>query len=578
MVRTVEIRWRNQQEGSHFFLLRASPGGSAAGSVDVDLADVSSVDVAKWADPTLGTSCPMKSGNDLAVGFTVDDSVTALRLRFTVNPKVNGKSCEALTVVQRFTYARGKLVADRFQVPRYLVTTRSLQSDDPVSQDVPNWDADTSRVRLLFGTHPLIHLSSATVRVDTEFLDVTNLWWDLHFQRVKKNPPAPIPFSPWYLAPGCGARSSQMVVLVNTRSTPMVWFAAVPEAATTDLPNGTTIGGYVFFRPPGAHPFDYSSARPDGLADPVLGTTGMNTLCRYLLTGRTHAQKNSVSMLPDWNLLLGYVEKHDPLLTMDGALPCGMEESLHRSSTELLAQAHSVRVLLLPQRSNSAPGYGSIVSAGLPERVDAAIRLLWTRGFLGGPGQQLASGTVTAPQPPQSGLATSPTGTLQLDPDYWIGGYSRSGDTLWTALQVPQNRARVGRVIAFDPTGFSAGVDAMRGVLQARGKRGLRVFIIWSPYTLGSPPTQAADALRRLGAVVTVLPETGPNYFRMPPNPAAPWVEYIFGDNRPWTGGVGPMDKAGGWWHQIIAFAGEHLVGDPQNPGSVSFMHTTMRP
>ena len=76
----------------------------------------------------------------------------------------------------------------------------------------------------------------------------------------------------------------------------------------------------------------------------------------------------------------------------------------------------------------------------------------------------------------------------------------------------------------------------------------------------------------------TVLPETGPDYYRMPPNPKAPWIEYIFDDNRPWTGGLKPADKAGGWWHQIIAFAGEHLVTDPQNPGSVSFMHATMRP
>jgi hypothetical protein len=419
----------------------------------------------------------------------------------------------------------------------------------------------------------------SVVRVDTEFLDVTNLWWDLHFQRVKKGAPPPIPFDPWYLAPGCGARFSQMVVLVNTRATPMVWFAAIPQIATADLPNGTTVGGYVFLRPPGAHPINYSSGSPDGLADPALGTTGMRTLCRYLLTGRTHAQKASVSVLPDWTLLLGYVEKDDPsiLLNKNGALPCGMEESLHRSSKELLEKTHSVRVLLMPQRSISL-GYGSIINAGLADRVDAALRLLWSRDIIGGPGQQLASAAVTLPQPPQPRLATMSTGTLYLDPDYWVGAYSRSGDNLWTLLNVPENRARVGRVIAFDPTGFSAAPKTLRGVIQARGKQGLQVFIAWSPYTLGSPPTQVANALRLLGAKVTILPETGEDYFRMPPNPKAPWVEYIFGDSRPWTGGVGPMKQAGGWWHQIIVFAGEHLVNDPQDAASVSFMHATMRP
>jgi len=578
VLKVVEIRWRDPKESPHFFLLRASPAGSPGGSVAVDLADVSAVDVARWADPSLGLTCLMSSGDDLAVRFNVDDSVTALRLTFTVTPQVNGKSCEALTVVQRFTFAGGRLVPDRYEIPRYVLNIRSYESDDPVAQKVPSRVAGTARApRKLFGAHPLVSVTGATARVDTEFLDVTNLWWDLHFQRVRKNPPPPVPFSPLYLAPGCAARSSQLLVLVNTRSTPMIWFAAVPEVATSALPDGTTIGGYVFLRPPGGHPIDYSSAQPGGLADSVLGTTGMDTLARYLLTGRTHAQKDSVSMLPDWNLLLGYAEKNDYVLNANGALACGMEESLHRAAKEQLAQTHSVRILLMPQRSISA-GYGTIVGAGLPARVDAAIGLIWSRDIIGGSGQQLVTGATGSPQRPQEGLAAASTGTLRLDPDYWIGGYSRSGDTLWAALQVPGNRAGVGRIVAFDPTGFSQAPDVIGAVAQARGKRGLRVFVLWSPYTLGSPPTAAVDAMRRAGATVTLLPETGPDYFRMPPNPKAPWVEYIFQDNRPWTGGLQPVDKAGGWWHQIIAFAGEHLVTDPQNPASVSFMLATMRP
>jgi len=77
---------------------------------------------------------------------------------------------------------------------------------------------------------------------------------------------------------------------------------------------------------------------------------------------------------------------------------------------------------------------------------------------------------------------------------------------------------------------------------------------------------------------VSLLPEAGWDFFHMPPNPKAPWVEYIFADNRPWLKPLEPVAMADGWWHQIIVFAGEHLDGEPSAPGSASFMRVTMRP
>ncbi len=584
MLTSVDIRWQDPRaKKPHFFLLLKEPLGKDAGSVSVDLTDVSSVPDTEWATPERGVTCLVSAANDFHASFNADDIMTSLRLRFAVTPTVKGVTGNpALSVTQRFSYAGGVLTPDRFRIEQYTKTSRHDGGDDPVEQLVPV-RTPMKQYREFLGAHPLIKVVKGVVTVDTEFLDVTELWWKLHYKPVRKMAaPDQIPFHPWYLSPGGGGQSKRLSVLVNTRTAPMVWFASLPKNATTDLPNGTEVGGYVFFRPPGSSPISYSSVTASGLADPLLGTTAMATLARYLLNGRTHAQKNPVTGLPEWQHMLGYVEQVGDskyLLNAYGALPCGMEEALDRSSVELLPAAKSVRVLLLPQLSVDI-GYAAILGAGIAGRSDAAIRLLWSQDLIGGPGQQLASG-VAGPQPPQSGLSGTPTGTLKLASDYWLGGYSRSGDTLWAALDLPINLPRLGRIIAFDTTGLiAAGTKSLTAAVRARGKLGLRVFLLWTPYAVGAPPTALAGTLRSLGATVTVLPEAGPDYFRVPPNPTSPWVEYIFGDNKPWADGpVGPAASAGGWWHQVIAFAGEHLANNnPQDPASITFMHATMRP
>ncbi|MEV4143709.1 hypothetical protein AB0J40_08575 [Amycolatopsis sp. NPDC049691] len=575
----IEVRWRRPGEKPHFFLRRGGPGGAPDGTVLAVLTALTAADEAKWSDPSAGLDCLVTTGDDVGVRFAAVAQSSGYRLTFTVQVAVQGKRCEALTFTQHFTAAgNGRLVPDKFETPRYDVTVKRQGGDDPVAQDVPV--RTVSGVRGFTGIHPLLRMTGpATVLVDTEFLDVTNLWWDLHFRLTPKNAPASsVHFDPAYLAPGTHARSKRLVVLVNTRTLPMIWFASVPEAAA-DVPDGTTLGGYVFFRPPGDVPVTYSSTAADGLASPSLATRGMATLGRYLLSGRVKARQPDVAMLPDYRPWLAYVEQKARPLDEPNFLPCGMEEALSRATPLLLEQRKEVRVLLLPLLSK-VNGYGGIPGAGLPDRAAAALRLLWCRDLVGGRGRPLANpGAITPPQPPQPGLSPSPSGALTLADDIWLGGYSAGGPAVWTALQVSATRTRVSRVIAFDPVELlSKGTDVLTATARARGAGKVAIFIAWTPNTVGVPPRQLEAGLRQAGATVTVLPEAGRSYFTMPPNPKNPWIEYVFDANRPWKDGLQPAAKADSWWHQVIVFAGEQFATDPAQPGSISFMQKTMLP
>ncbi len=575
----IEIRWRRPGEKPHFFLRRGGPGGAPDGTVLAVLTALTAADEAKWSDSSAGLDCLETGGDDTVVRFAAVARSSGYRLTFTVRIAVQGKQCEALTFTQHFTAAgNGRLVPDKFETLRYDVTVKRQGGDDPIAQDVPVRTA--SGVRSFNGIHPLLQMTGpAAVLINTEFLDVTNLWWDLHFRLTPKNAPTKsVQFDPAYLAPGTHARSKRLVVLVNTRTLPMIWFASVPEAAA-EVPDGTALGGYVFFRPPGSAPVTYSSTDADGLASKSLATLGMATLGRYLLSGRIKDQQPAVAMLPDYRPWLAYVEQKARPLEEPNFLPCGMEEALSRAAPLLLKQRKETRVLLLPLFTQGG-GYGGIPGTGLPDRVDAALRLLWCRDLVGGRGRPLSGpGAITPPQPPQPGLSTVPIGALKLSDDIWLGGYSASGPTVWTALQVPATRKRVSRVIAFDPVNLvSKGAEVLIATARTRGAGKLAVFLAWTPNTVHDPPQQLAVGLRRAGAAVTVLPEAGRSYFSMPPNPKNPWIEYVFDANRPWKDGLQPTGKANSWWHQVIVFAGEQFLTDPANPGSISFMQKTMMP
>ncbi|RZU75870.1 hypothetical protein EV384_4442 [Micromonospora kangleipakensis] len=182
----------------------------------------------------------------------------------------------------------------------------------------------------------------------------------------------------------------------------------------------------------------------------------MRNLCRFLLQGHTRSQKAKITGLPDWHQLLDHSPDAVNPLGGYGFYPCGMEYALDRTAPRVLSETRSLRVLLLPvPDKESFLGYGGVVGPDNAGRVSAALRLLWSRGAFGGPGQQLLrSGEIAPPVPPQSGLAAPAGGTLRVADDAWVGAYSSGGEALWALLNDPGNRATASRVLVFDTVKF----------------------------------------------------------------------------------------------------------------------------
>ncbi|MFC4120611.1 hypothetical protein [Nonomuraea zeae] len=573
MAFTTTVRWRRRGEKGHPLL---------RGAVQVEVRALAPAELAGWADPAAGRPCPAAgAASEVAASFTVPDTAAGLRLTFTVRLRAAGQDEEALSVVQRLTVARpGVLVPDAYQLDRFAVQLRRRGGGGEVLQEVPS--TQPAGLRRFFGRHPLLRMAAGdTPEIDTEFLDATNLWWALHFRVCQNN--REDGFNPWYLEPACNDRPGRLRVLLNTRVTPMLWFASLPPEL--DLPDETSVGGYVFFRPI-ASAYAYPSTWPDVLSAPVHATTGLRNLCRYVLRGHTRTGKTKITGLPDWHQLLDHSPDAGHPLNGYAFLPCGMEHALDRTAPRLVSDTRSLRVLLLPVPEKNSPvfRYGGNAGPGNTARLAAAIRLLWTRGGFGGPGQQLLeAGEIAPPQPPQPGLAAPAKGTLRVARDVWAGAYSSAGDALWALLDDPGNRAGVARALVFDTVRFDdPGQARLLATAKARAAGrgpGLQVRIVWSPSAMRHAPTpEFLGALRGHGAQPVVWPKAGDSYFRAPPNPANPWAEYVFADAKPWTAAQFPPDKLVDWWHQFAVFAGEEIHGDPRDPGSISFMEATMAP
>ena len=563
------VRWRRAGEPEHALL--------RGGQIRLEVAALTATEAPNWADPATGRPCATGPASGVAASFTVPDTAAALRLTFSVRLAAGGQDEEALAVAQRLTVAGpGSLVADAYQLPRFALQTRRRGGGAEVLQDVPTRQPTTVPRRFL-GHHPLLQVAKdGTVEIDTEFLDATNLWWALHWRACPNN--TETDFNPWYLEPACNDRPGRLRVLLNTRVTPMLWFATLPPER--DLPDGTTVGGYVFFRPIGSS-YPYPATWPGVLAEPAHATKGMRNLCRYVLRGHNRAGQSLITGLPDWHQLLDHAVNPTLPLNSYGFLPCGMEHALDRTAPKLVAQAKELRLLLLPVPDQHSPNshYGGNAGPGNAARVSAAVRLLWSRGAFGGPGQQLLrTGEAAPPVPPQPGLTAPSASTLRVAADAWAGAYSSGGHALWTFLDDPGNRSTTSRVLVFDTVRFDTGKERLLATAKARG-RGLSVRIVWSPYAMGrAPAPDFLAALRGSGAGATVWPTAGDAYFRAPPNPDNAWAEYVFAGSRPWSAAMFPAGRLAEWWHQFVVFGGEKLLGDPRDPRSVTFMEATMEP
>ncbi|WP_433893453.1 hypothetical protein [Streptomyces sp. CA-111067] len=527
-----------------------------------------------------------------------------LRLQFALRPGPQGKpTAVGLEVVQLLRVSdKGTVTFDEFAVRRGRFVMKpqggaTLPGRRPVAE-IP----DVMEVQ--GGQHPLLETGpgASQLRISTDFVDITALWWDLHHRETSfaDAEQGRWEFDPKYLDPACDGDPEGLRVLASTWGVPLLWFAAVPRSARGPLRAGTRVGGSVFFRPLHSA-YAYDSATFTGIIDPRHRTEGMASLARYLLTGRSRGQERSISHYKgnhfaslldrEW---LPPPAKGQELLPPSARmvnLPIGMERQLDLVARRTKdADPPAVRVLLLPWPGalGTSAAYTHALKPGLAAHAKRALALLWCTGAIGGPGQPL---TTRAIAPPSAAGSSAP---LTLDPLLWVGGYSRGGEAANLALAA--NAESVSRLISMDdPTVANHRKELVEAAAKARkaGRR-LQVLLVKSPHT-GGLPRALLDALTAAKADLVTLPDPAgfARFWARPPFTGPSWQRYLLSDWDARADAVaadvkserekaakdrGHDDQYGVFQHVVAVVGGDVFKDEPQGAGSRGFVEQCFGP
>jgi hypothetical protein len=593
--RFLQSRLKDKISGTSFWLsaqtppialgLLRQPGGTATW----DTAKVAAI-------PLTPTRTP------LMVRGTIPAGPLQARLDFELEARAGGVTKTVLAFRQLFllTAESKSLVPTNYSVEDF---TLNPTPKGPVRQ---KGTSPTGR-RQFSGQHPLLTNRPGQIAINTEFVDATELWWAIHQDR---------PWG-WYLHPDLGGRQEHLRVLAWTGGgSPMIWFAAIPDAASETLDPAPAkadakagdpkVGGsksaqpvthqppadIVFFRPPpGANSIRYMPTAA-GFSDPGHDNTTLHILARYLLSAipaNAFARIKQAGTVKQPEFLADQIQPTStnpttPANPMDIARglwtafrPVGLEGAVNRAGPP--------HVLFLPLGFDAEAGYEAARQADLKTTLASALNVLWNNGAVANKAQ--------APPDPAA---------RQL----WLAGHSAGNLSMWRCLS--NNAASVDRVISFDATPKGANLDVGVTIIQqavrarkAMGK-GLDIFVITSPNMLNkvnpfnlrsTPPIvvplgmdQATDEqLRRTGAVVTLLPDFAEaTYWQIAP--AAKMNLYLrylltnWRDAELDASAMSPRNWNFLFFHEYAVYGG-HLVAAPDpntQPSLRSFFEDALGP
>jgi hypothetical protein len=433
------------------------------------------------------------------------------------------------------------------------------------------------------GLHPLLTIMGSQLSVNTEFVDLTELWWKLRKDSLG-----------WYCHPSLGGRQTKLRVLGwTTGGHPMLWFAVVPDAlehsmtrqppAVLDVAGAVTkqrsSADLVFFRPPpGVNSFAYG-AGANGLTDARHDDITLRILARYLLSPipsdvfdalKASGKVKEADLLADQLQPQGISPAGAPLPPdpMDMASgypfafrPVGLESAFNRGGGNGL--------LLLPLAAgDTARPYEGALLPGLASSIQSCLGMLWNNRAIDRSGRSL----------PQLGGR-----------ELWVAGHSSGNRSMWSCIQ--KNAGDITRIITFDPSpneNLDAGLQTIGQAVRLRRKLGktLEVTAIITP-NLGQNrpkkpnaghPFQGLDdptdlALRQTKAVITVLPAFARRESYWNPLPVtAPYsfVQYLLA-KWPTSLLTASAAKPTRWhflfFHEMAIFGGDLVFPTPVAPG-----------
>jgi hypothetical protein len=521
--KALQSRLRQKVSGTSFWLSPATP--------PAQFGVVAPQEVGVWY---MAKTVPMSVTTDLAgqsATATVPDGPAYVRMDFDLVATAGGHSSTILALRQLFLatssitppgmMGSGTLLPVQFSIEDMELVA---SANGPVRRKGPS----PTGHRTGLGLHPLLSLAKfGQFSINAEFVDVTELWWKVH----------PDTTWGWYWHPLLKGRQEHLRVLAWTGGgNPMIWFAAIPDAAVTSSAKRTELktvtprpvtrpADIVFFRPPpGSNAFPYSPTQA-GFEAKQHDDISLVNLARYLLSPVPEktflALKSAGVRTPE--LLADQIQPKsstptvkpaDPMDLMklldpsgrsrpeaftdtraNAFRPVGLEASLNRSGA-----AH---VLFLPLgfeasegdparglKGNPQGGYEAVQMADLKVTIQSALTLLWNVNAVG---RDSAS-------PP-----------LTRDRELWTAGHSEGNRTVWRCLQ--GNGNDVDRLISFDSDTLTEGVKQMRAAGKKRpAGKPLHAFVVLTPANgdENGLPVERDRELRQLrdsGMLVTVLPD-----------------------------------------------------------------------
>jgi hypothetical protein len=360
--------------------------------------------------------------------------------------------------------------------------------------------ADRPPVELV-GKHPLLTLTVAEIRLDAEFLDVTELWWALRTRH--RTPTSPQSPGDWYVHPALGGHPDRLRILVATTpgDGPMLWMTWASRAAMGETPK---IQPLIFLIAQawfnGGLGFSHE-LKAAGLAKAAAAGTPLHAVGRFLLSSVPSAQldavRRAVPKLPEdqlWQLATDVLRATvpgmsgmakgalwpekllefgppDPATGVRGAtdravLPLFSDRG-HRPAGHEAAADDSGKPLLLvyPIGVSVSKPYASVVQAGLAERMTSLVHTLFSAGAV----------ATTATTPPSRD-------------ELILAGHSNGNFYMWPAFSV--NGADIVKCIAFDAAEIAipeaeTNLKAIESGIALRGRKPFTLVLVASPNSGG---------------------------------------------------------------------------------------------
>lgn len=346
---------------------------------------------------------PMTQTDDGFTG-TVEDSTTWLRLTVRASGAVGSTTYELLHIRQDFN------------VPGVAGTTlqplgwKKGAPSDPIGlyKGIPN-------------LHPLLVLSGTNVALDIHFVDVTDLYLDMHGR------------SPWFLALNLLRGTDRTIrIMASLGGHPLIWYVTVP-AICAGIPK---VKPAVFVMPADYGAISYENSlrgiqtsthgKSAGslqsgletfcwtLTEPLTDERYMALLARYVALRKTFSgpADDLPQPLHHFRGVLTYQPSSGKLVPQYWDVPMGAERAIHDEKY----------ILMMPVMNGGEGGF--LIQPGLHRRIDNAINYLYSHGTT------LHYESIDIAKPV-------------------LGAYSQSGGNVFTSAD--RNRDDIGGLVLFEP-------------------------------------------------------------------------------------------------------------------------------